>query len=204
VDDYRSAQVGIQRPRRHGAAGFAHPDEPTQEITMRDTRLPHALTAALLTGAALTLTTIVATPAQAATTVKVSKFPVSGGNVMSVVGTTNREVITFNGSGGTIDVFTGSAASIPQGGCTLITPSQVRCTGITSLEVLSSDGDDEIRNNTTVRMGSNGGLGNDLLIGGSSNDTLNGGPGIDTANGRGGVDTCGGVENRTSCEVVTS
>jgi Ca2+-binding RTX toxin-like protein len=72
------------------------------------------------------------------------------------------------------------------------------------MEVLGLSGDDEIRNNTAIPMGSNGGSGNDILFGGSKNDTLNGGSGFDTADGRGGFDTCGGDEKRTSCEEVTS
>ena len=42
-------------------------------------------------------------------------------------------------------------------------------------------GDDELRNNTAIKMGSNGGPGNDILFGGSNKDTLNGGSGFDTA-----------------------
>lgn len=80
----------------------------------------------------------------------------------------------------------------------------MRCTGITSLEVVGSSGDDELRNNTAIKMGSNGGPGNDILFGGSNKDTPNGGSGFDTADGRGGFDTCGGDEKRTSCEEVTS
>ena len=168
-------------------------------------RLRRTLSAIVLSGAALALTTAVAAPAEAATTVKVSSGKISGGNVMSVVGTTVREVLTFNGSGGTVTVFTGNAASITSGTlCTLVTSTQVRCTGITRLEVLAGSGDDEVRNNTAVPMGTNGGSGNDKLFGGSKNDTLNGGPGFDTADGRGGFDTCGGDESRTSCEEVTS
>ena len=162
--------------------------------------------AVLLSGAALALSTAAALPAEAAaTTVKVSSGPISGGNVLSVVGTTARDVITFNGSSSSVDVSTGNPASITSGNkCFLLTSTIVRCSGITRLEVLGGSGNDEIRNNTAIRMGSNGGSGNDVLIGGSSNDTLNGGFDFDTADGRGGFDTCGGDEKRTSCEEVTS
>jgi serralysin len=88
--------------------------------------------------------------------------------------------------------------------CKLLTSTIVRCSGITRMEVLGLSGDDEIRNNTAIPMGSNGGSGNDILVGGSKNDTLNGGSGFDTADGRSGFDTCGGDEKRTSCEEVTS
>ena len=166
--------------------------------------------AVLLSGAALALTTAAATPAEAAaTTVKVSSGPISGGNVMSVVGTSVRDVLTFNGSTTSVDVSTGNPASITSGNtsgnkCTLLTSTIVRCTDITRLEVLGGSGNDEIRNNTAIPMGSNGGSGNDILVGGSKNDTLNGGFDFDTADGRGGFDTCGGDEKRTSCEEVTS
>ena len=161
--------------------------------------------AVLLSGAALALSTAAALPAEAATTVKVSSGPISGGNVLSVVGTTARDVITFNGSSSSVDVSTGNPASITSGNkCFLLTSTIVRCSGITLLEVLGGSGNDEIRNNTAIRMGSNGGSGNDILVGGSSNDTLNGGSDFDSANGRGGFDTCGGDEKRTSCEEVTS
>lgn len=162
--------------------------------------------AVLLSGAALALSTAAAMPAQAAaTTVKVSSGPISGGNVMSVVGTSVRDVITFNGSTSSVDVSTGNPASITSGTrCFLLAPAIVRCTGITLLEVITGSGNDEIRNNTAIKMGANGGSGNDILIGGSNKDTLNGGPDFDTADGRGGFDTCGGDEKRTSCEEVTS
>ncbi len=162
--------------------------------------------AVLLSGAALALSTAAAMPAEAAaTTVKISSGPISGGNVLSVVGTTVREVITINGSTTSVDVSTGNPASITSGNkCSLLTSTIVRCTGITSLEVFGGSGNDEIRNNTAIKMGSNGGSGNDILVGGSNKDTLNGGSDFDTADGRGGFDTCGGDEKRTSCEEVTS
>lgn len=158
----------------------------------------------LLSGAALALSTAVATPAHAATTVKVRSVAISGGNAMSVSGTTVRDVLTFSGSGGTVTVSTSNPATAAGGACTQVNSTQVRCTGITLLQVLSGSGDDEVRNDTAVPMGTNGGSGNDKLVGGSKADTLNGGPGVDTGDGRGGFDTCGGVENRTSCEEVTS
>lgn len=167
--------------------------------------LRRTLGAVLLSGAALALSTAAALPAEAATTVKVSSGPISGGNVLSVVGTSVREVITFNGSTTSVDVSTGNPASITSGTkCSLLTSTIVRCKDITRLEVLGGSGNDEIRNNTAIRMGANGGSGNDLLVGGSNNDTLNGGFDVDTADGRGGFDTCGGDEKRTSCEEVTS
>jgi len=162
--------------------------------------------AVLLSGAALALSTAAAMPAEAAsTTVKVSSGAVFGGNVLSVVGSSVRDVITINGSTSSVDVSTGNVATITSGDkCFLLTSTIVRCTGITSLEVFGSTGDDELRNNTAIKMGSNGGSGNDIVIGGSNKDTLNGGSDFDTADGRGGFDTCGGDEKRTSCEEVTS
>jgi Ca2+-binding RTX toxin-like protein len=169
-------------------------------------RLRRTLSAVALSGATLALTLAAATPAQAATTVKVRADAIQGGNAMSVVGTTVREVLTFTTSGGgTVTVFTGNPATVTPGtACTLITSTQVRCTGVSLLQVLAGSGDDEVHNNTSIPMGTNGGSGNDKLFGGSGRDTLNGGPGFDTANGGGGFDTCGGDEVRTSCEEVTS
>jgi len=184
----------------------AFPTSPAHsEDLMINLNLRRMFGAVLLSGAALALSTAAALPAEAATTVKVSSGPISGGNVLSVVGTAARDVITFNGSSSSVDVSTGNPASITSGNrCSLLTSTIVRCSGITRLEVLGGSGNDEIRNNTAIRMGSNGGSGNDVLIGGSSNDTLNGGFDFDTADGRGGFDTCGGDEKRTSCEEVTS
>jgi Ca2+-binding RTX toxin-like protein len=172
---------------------------------MHQHRLRRTLSAVALSGATVALTLAAATPAQAATTVKVRTDAIQGGNAMSVSGTTIREVLTFTSSGGgTVTVFTGNPATVTGGACTLITGTQVRCTGVSLLQVLAGSGDDEVRNNTAIRMGTNGGSGNDKLFGGSNRDTLNGGPGFDTADGGAQFDTCGGVENRTSCEEVTS
>jgi hypothetical protein len=44
------------------------------------------------------------------TSVKVSSGPVSGGNVLSVVGSSVRDVITINGSTTSVDVWTGTMA----------------------------------------------------------------------------------------------
>jgi Ca2+-binding RTX toxin-like protein len=176
------------------------------EVLMIKLALRRTFGAVLLSGAALALSTAAAMPAEAAaTTVKVSSGPTSGGIVMSVGGTSIRDVLTFNGSTTSVDVSTTNPASVTSGNnCTLLTSTIVRCSGITRMEVLGLSGDDEIRNNTAIPMGSNGGSGNDILFGGSKNDTLNGGSGFDTADGRGGFDTCGGDEKRTSCEEVTS
>ena len=163
--------------------------------------------AVLLSGAALALSTAAAMPAEAAaTTVKVSSGPISGGNVLSVVGTQRPRrdhVSTVPPPPSTCRPATWPASRAATR-CSLLTSTIVRCTGITSLEVLGSSGNDEIRNNTAIKMGSNGGSGNDILVGGSNKDTLNGGSDFDTADGRGGFDTCGGDEKRTSCEEVTS
>ena len=73
--------------------------------------------------------------------------------------------------------ITTNPASVTSGNnCTLLTSTIVRCSGITRMEVLGLSRDDEIRNNTAIPntripMGSNGGSGNDILVGGSKNDT---------------------------------
>ena len=64
--------------------------------------------AVLLSGAALALSTAAAMPAEAATTVKVSGL----GNTASVVGTTARDVITFNGSTASLDVSTDHSVAL--------------------------------------------------------------------------------------------
>ena len=94
--------------------------------------------AVLLSVAALALSTAAAMPAEAAaTTVKVSSGPISGGSVLSVVGSSVRDVITINGSTTSVDVSTGNVATITSGDrCSLLTSTIVRCTGITLLEVL--------------------------------------------------------------------
>jgi Ca2+-binding RTX toxin-like protein len=205
VHDYMSLNVLGRGSVACGEAGFVLLHQHT-EVLMIKLALRRTFGAVLLSGAALALSTAAAMPAEAAsTTVKISSGPVFGGNVLSVVGSSVRDVSTINGSTTSVDVSTGNVATITSGNkCSLLTSTIVRCTDITSLEVLGSSGDDELRNNTAIKMGSNGGPGNDILFGGSNKDTLNGGSGFDTADGRGGFDTCGGDEKRTSCEEVTS
>src|SRR5689334_9631223 len=99
--------------------------------------LRRTLAAVLLSAAALGLSTAAATSAEAATTVKVRADAISGGTAVSVVGTTNRDVITVNGSTASIDISTGNPASVQSGSCTLLAPTLVRCTGITLLQILA-------------------------------------------------------------------
>src|SRR5689334_13741035 len=118
--------------------------------------LRRTLAAVLRSATALGLGTAAATPAEAATTVKVRALAISGGKALSVVGTTNRDVITVNGSTASVDVSTGNVASVPDGSCTQLAPTLVRCTGITLLQILAGSGNDEVRNNTAIPMGTNG------------------------------------------------
>lgn len=172
---------------------------------MTQLHLRRVLTAVVLSGAALAATTAAALPAQAQTTpIKVRTVAVQGGNAMLVTGTSVRDVMTFSGSGGTITVTTNNPAAATGGACTALGSTQVRCTGVSQLQVSGGAGNDEIINNTSVPMGTNGGSGDDRLTGGTGRDTLNGSLGTDTGNGREGFDACGSIEFRTSCEEVTS
>lgn len=166
--------------------------------------LRRTLGAVLVSGAALALTTAAATSAEAATVVKVRAVAISGGNAMSVTGTTGNDVLGFTATGSTVEVTSNNTLTVPDGSCTFVSSTKARCSGVVLLQVLTGSGNDEIRNDTGIKMGSNGGPDNDTLVGGSNRDTLNGGSGFDTADGRGGIDTCGGDEVRTSCEEVTS
>lgn len=169
---------------------------------MKTLALRRTLGAALLSGAALTLTTFAATPAEAATVIKVRTV----GTTMAVSGTLGGDALTFSGSGGTVTVTTNIAATVTGGSCTANTATKVTCTGVARVQAVTGDGNDSITNKAAVPLSSNGGAGSDTLVGGALNDTLNAGPGVDDVNGGGGRDTCGGVVNETftSCEEVTS
>jgi hypothetical protein len=92
-------------------AGLSYFTSTHTEVLMIKLALRRTLGAVLLSGAALALSTAAAMPAEAAsTTVKVSSGPVSGGNVLSVVGSSVRDVITINGSTTSVDVSTGTMA----------------------------------------------------------------------------------------------
>jgi Ca2+-binding RTX toxin-like protein len=141
--------------------------------------------------------------AHAATPIKVRVDPIQGGNAMSVSGTLVRDVFQFDGSGGTITVSSSTGPVSAGVGCTQLETAKVRCFGVTLIQALGGSGNDEIRNNSAVAMGVNGGSDNDTLVGGSGRDTLNGGFGVDSADGRGGRDTCS-AETVVSCEEITS
>lgn len=154
----------------------------------------------MIVAASLALTA----PAHAATEIKVSSGPISGGNSMSATGTPAPDVFQFDGSsGGAVTVSSTSTGVVAGTGCVQVNPFAARCFGIVLIEAFGGSGKDTITNNTNARMGVNGGSDNDTLVGGSFRDTLNGGVGNDFANGRGGFDTCS-VESFTSCEEITS
>jgi Ca2+-binding RTX toxin-like protein len=58
-----------------------------------------------------------------------------------------------------------------------------------TFRVSGGDGDDVVRNNTTLIMRADGGQGNDFLVGGSATDILSDSFGRDTLRGGGGDDT---------------
>src|SRR6476620_8558078 len=103
-------------------AGLSYFTSTHTEVVMIKLALRRTLGAVLLSGAALALSTAAALPAEAAaTTVKVSSGPTSGGIVMSVAGTSIRDVLTFNGSTTSVDVSTTKPASVTSGNnCTLL------------------------------------------------------------------------------------
>lgn len=158
--------------------------------------------------AGVAVTAGVAAPAHAADPLKVRMTPIQGGNAMSVSGTLARDVFQFDGTSATVGTVTvtastGPVSNLAGSACVQNTASQVTCFGVSYIETFGGSGNDEIRNNTGVRMGVNGGSGDDRLIGGAFRDTLNGGSGIDIADGRGNQDTCS-AETVISCEEVTS
>jgi Ca2+-binding RTX toxin-like protein len=157
----------------------------------------------LAAGAAAAALTTTA-PAQAVSPITVRSVAISGGNAISVAGTTIRDVITFTGSGGTITVTSVTSTPVTAlAGCSQTSATKATCSGVVRIEAFGGSGNDEIRNKTAVKMGVNGQSDDDLLVGGSNADTLNGGFGQDIASGGSGRDTCS-AETTISCEEVTS
>lgn len=171
---------------------------------MSQFRIRRTASALLLAAASVTATVALAGPAHAGTDpIKVRSTAIQGGNGISISGTTVRDVIRITNSGSTIRV------SSTTGPVTAFAPcvqkgAEAECKGAVSIQAFGGSGNDEINNDSSIRMGANGGSGDDILRGGSNNDSaLNGGLGFDTSDGRGGRDTCS-AEKVISCEEVTS
>ncbi|MFF2193373.1 hypothetical protein [Streptomyces sp. NPDC058157] len=146
--------------------------------------------------AALTLTTVLASPASAAPAI------VSRDNNQVVFtaqpGATNT--VTFSTPGGWLQVEDKTSRMVPGSGCSRFNdnPHIIRCghsAAVTRLQASLGDRDDVVRNETSIPGDLTGGPGDDMLIGGSGPDRLidsdgwNAPAGSNTFEGRGGNDT---------------
>jgi Ca2+-binding RTX toxin-like protein len=148
-----------------------------------------ALAAIGVTAAAVaTTTTLLASPAQAASG---SIAKVVGTNTVqfnALLGKANSLVITISGRTVTLD---DKVALKPGKGCKKVDSTKVKCTTskkTTKLSVALGDKNDSVTNKTGVYMLADGGSGNDTLIGGSGADQLQGSTGIDKLYGKAGND----------------
>ena len=116
-------------------------------------------------------------------------FTVADANFAAVAG----GVLTITGSAG-IDSFKISKSSTSYSVNRNGTITTLSATGVTSIFLTSSDGDDVIVMDPTVLVPSyvDAGLGNDKVVGGSGNDTITGGASKDTLYGGLGDDRLNG------------
>jgi Ca2+-binding RTX toxin-like protein len=115
-----------------------------------------------------------------------------------------RNEMTLTVSGKSLRVRDTASPVTAGAGCSPRGPDTVACSveGISNVEVLAGDGDDEIVNDTDLRSTLRGGNGDDSLVGGSSADRIVGDDGVDDMDGRGGNDrisTAGLYLDRVVC-----
>jgi len=141
-------------------------------------------------------TTLLAAPAQAATTgtAKVLGKHKSIVEFTAATGRTNSLTITISGRTITLD---DRVAIKPGKGCKAVKGdrTKVKCTTSrkpTEISVTLGDKDDKVYNKTAVPMFALGGSGNDTLSGGSNRDRLFGGTDHDTIYGGAGADAIDG------------
>jgi Ca2+-binding RTX toxin-like protein len=146
--------------------------------------------------AAAATTTLLAAPAQAATTGKaqvlgehqsIVTFTAAAGKANSLVITISGRTITLNDQ----------VAIKPGKGCKAVKgdKTKVKCTTArkpTELSVVLGNKNDRVVNNTGVPLVAEGGSGNDALTGGTNRDRLFGGSGNDYLAGRAGNDAIDG------------
>ncbi|WP_430779750.1 calcium-binding protein [Actinoplanes sp. G11-F43] len=133
-------------------------------------------------------TSLLASPAQAATA---GLAVVRDGDTVdfrALMGKVNKVKVTISGRTVTID----DVAAIKAGkGCKRVDSTKVKCTTSSKTKeiwVALGDKNDYVRNYTGVFMLADGGADNDILVGGSGNDQLQGGSGNDQITGAGGND----------------
>ncbi|MEV5897143.1 calcium-binding protein [Nonomuraea fuscirosea] len=169
---------------------------------------------ALTAGAALAAALMaVAGPAQATTNVSVS------GGVLQIVSGAASDGISVAQAGNRLIVQNDGDVVIPAAPCQAVSKNQSVCPadGVTLITVNTGDGDDDVRNRTTLRSRVVLGAGSDTFVGGTAVDMVAGGDGddrmaglagddlllgaagLDSANGGDGADKCD-AETVTLCE----
>lgn len=138
-------------------------------------------------------------------TVQQGKLFVTGGNE------TNVFFVTGTGSGTFTVTDAQPGAAISAGpGCEKTSASTVRCTGVTSIQIIAGGGNDAVRlRSTNLTSDIRGGSGADTLVGSSTardfifgeggNDSLSG-SGTDFLNGGADFDKCSGANDKVQCE----
>ncbi|HTE60729.1 MAG TPA: hypothetical protein VK631_10300, partial [Solirubrobacteraceae bacterium] len=110
--------------------------------------------------------------------------------------------VTFSAAGANVVVTDAGAALIAGAGCTTDNPNQVTCPNVVRLTVTLGDGDDHLRNTTSLPSHVQGGLGSDIIEGGAGDDVLLGEGGADQIYGGDGNDTItsrGGLADLVDC-----
>jgi hypothetical protein len=118
---------------------------------------------------------------------------------LTIFATNAGEFMTATVVNGAVVLNSNGSINAKQG-CTPITGTSVRCTGVNRLiEFNGFGGNDTFFNNTSVPGLLVGGSGSDRLNGGSANDRIDGDSEFDFAVGNGGFDTCS-AESESTCE----
>ncbi|MEW9549457.1 hypothetical protein [Nonomuraea sp. NPDC050783] len=141
---------------------------------------------ALTAGAALAGCLLAVTgPAQAATGVRVA------GSVLEVrAGAAADDIAVSVDTDGSLLVRNAADTVVAGALCVAVTADQVDCAaaGVTTVSVLTAEGDDLVRNRTALRSRVVLGPGADAFLGGLAADAVSGGDGDDRLSGLGGDD----------------
>ncbi len=123
--------------------------------------------------------------------------------VLTVRGTSQRDNIQINYDSGA-NLYTATVQHYKSGlGWTTVKEKSFSGGQISSIDVASKGANDQISNNTGLRMNAFGGDGNDRIYGGSNDDVLLGGDGNDIIIGWGGMTPFPAMTETISCTVRT-
>jgi Ca2+-binding RTX toxin-like protein len=116
------------------------------------------------------------------------------------VGETND--VTISAAGANVIVRDAGAPLTAGAGCAPVNPNQVTCSNVARITADLADGDDHVRNTTSIPSNIQGNAGNDIVEGGAGDDVLLGEGGIDqiyAGDGNDTVNTRGGLADLVDC-----